>query len=576
MTPFRMKQIISCFFLCRLLPALVLLGSPLETHAAKVWQSLVSGSWADATNWSGSLAPDSTSAVLITNVNSKTVTIDASTPAANLTIASLLLSAPPGSTNLLWLNSAGTNNPLLMFNGFSLTNGGALSMTDSAVAVDPSVLFVHIDGSMTVDSGLVTFGDVAPADTNNTPTTTKIGDGPNLTGTLVINGGTLQAGELKVGADVPGAQGLMNMSGGAFYISSMMTVGHDLQTTGFVAVTGGLLTATNEELRVGNLGFGQLTVSNATLLLTNLAMGHDAGSIGFLNLQAGGLITLSSSLSIARLNGSTGSVAMAGGQLDVPGHLYVGHEGDGQMTLSNGTVSTRDLLVAAATNTGSGSLTILGGNLNISNSFVIGGPAPAPATASLEGGSFAVSSTPVGSAFTTVPNGTLLLLGGSLQTDNLLLTNNTGQFVFHSGTLSTAHTLVNNGAPFVVGDGLSPAVLYLNGGTHTFANGLVISTNATLEGCGTIVGALTNYGTIATNCNGLAQPLITAISSAGLARTVSFTTIAGHTYTLQFVTNLTSTNWSPIPPSSNSSGGLMILDDPSPTNRSRFYRIQGQ
>ena len=457
--------------LCKLSFFLLLGFSPCA-QGAKDWESPVSGAWGVGTNWSGGVPPDSTSAVWITNANTKTVTIDATTPATNLTISSLDLGADSGSTNLLWLNDAGTNNPLLPLNAFSITNGGALTMSNSALAIDPSVLFVHIDGTMTVNSGLVTFGDVAPADASNTPTTTKVGSGPS--GTLVVSGGAVSAGELKVGCDASSALGFMNMSGGTFDISSMMTLGHDVGTTGIVSVLGGQVTVTNDELRVGNMGTGQMTVSNATLWLADLAVGHDAGAAGTLTLQPGALVLVSSNLSIARLNGSTG---------------------------------------------------------------------------------------------------TLTLNGGNLQTHNLLLTNTTGQLVFNGGMLTTSQTVAANGAPFIVGDGVSPAVLHLNGGIHSFANGLVISPNATLSGCGTIVGALTNHGTIATNCNVLLQPSITSIKKVGSVGSVWFTTLTGHTYTLLFATNLSGANWTPIPPPSNGLGGVMMLNDPAATSPDRFYRI---
>jgi T5SS/PEP-CTERM-associated repeat protein len=435
----------------------------------------VSGAWGDGANWSGALPPDSTSAVEITNNSTKTVTIDATTPATTLTVSGLLVAAPAGSTNLLWLNGAGTNNPLLALNGFAITNGGALRMSNSGLSIDPSLLFIHIDGTMTVNGGLVTFGDVAPADTNNTPTTTKVGSGPS--GTLVISGGALSAGELKVGCDTSNAFGFMNMSGGTFDISSMMTLGHDAGTTGIVSVVGGQLIVTNDDLRVGNLGTGQMTVSNATLWLTNLDIGHDAGSAGTVTLQTGALVLISDSLSLALLNGSTG---------------------------------------------------------------------------------------------------TLTLNGGNLQTDNLVLTNTSARLVFNGGMLTTSHTTASNGAPFIVGDGVSPAVLYLNGGIHSFANGLVISPNATLSGCGTIVGALTNHGTIATNCNASLQPSITSVQKVGSVGTVWFTTLTGHTYTLMFATNLSGANWTPILPPANGSGGMMMLNDPAATSPGRFYRISVQ
>jgi hypothetical protein len=97
-----------------------------------------------------------------------------------------------------------------------------------------------------------------------------------------------------------------------------------------------------------------------------------------------------------------------------------------------------------------------------------------------------------------------------LTVDRLLVPQSAGQLVFSGGTLRTKGSVVSNGLPFVVGDGNNAATLELLGGTHSFANGLVISSNATLKGCGTIIGNVTNYGTIATNCGaGPVRPSIT-------------------------------------------------------------------
>src|SRR6266404_4655291 len=87
----------------------LLLAAGDNARAQKRWTSPTSGFWADTNNWSGNSAPIDTSTVLITNANTKTITIDAASPATNLTIASLKIYAPAGSTNLLLLSNAGTN-----------------------------------------------------------------------------------------------------------------------------------------------------------------------------------------------------------------------------------------------------------------------------------------------------------------------------------------------------------------------------------------------------------------------------------------------------------------------------------
>src|SRR5207249_2025116 len=67
--------------------------------ATNSWTNAVSGLWRIGTNWSSGQPPDANfGSVLITNANSKTVTIDAATPASELAIVKATISAPSGST----------------------------------------------------------------------------------------------------------------------------------------------------------------------------------------------------------------------------------------------------------------------------------------------------------------------------------------------------------------------------------------------------------------------------------------------------------------------------------------------
>ncbi len=71
----------------------------------------------------------------------------------------------------------------------------------------------------------------------------------------------------------------------------------------------------------------------------------------------------------------------------------------------------------------------------------------------------------------------------------------TGMIHLNTGSISTVHADVANGSPFVVGDGSATPATYhmlktgddLNG-THSFADGLMLSSNATLSGSGDVVG----------------------------------------------------------------------------------------
>jgi T5SS/PEP-CTERM-associated repeat protein len=115
-----------------------------------------SGKWETATNWSLGSAPSLyDSADYITNANSKTITIDAATtntPSA-LTIYNLIVSAPLGSTNTLSLPNAGAATPLQVLASLTIGNGGALSVSNSALVAGS----VTNAGLIQANAGTLTF-----------------------------------------------------------------------------------------------------------------------------------------------------------------------------------------------------------------------------------------------------------------------------------------------------------------------------------------------------------------------------------------------------------------------------------
>jgi T5SS/PEP-CTERM-associated repeat protein len=545
----------------------LLLAFACNATAQKIWTSPSSGFWGDTNNWSGHSAPIDTSSVIISNANTKTVTIDAATPAANLTIASLKLSAPGGSTNTLLLSNAGTNNPLYLFNGLTMSPGGAMHITNSAVTVDNSVNFIDIDGSVTMDGGLITFGDIT--------STTKVGVASS--GIFTINSGSVSTGRLKVGADLTNALGVLKLNGGGLEVSLEFSAGHSLGTTGVVSVLGGHLIVTNDDTRIGDAGVGQMTVSNATLLLTNLIIAHDSFSLGTLTLQSGAEIQVLNNISVGRFPGATGAVFMAGGQLSAPGQtLYVGREGAGQMTISNGSVQAASAQIAAVpTNTASGVLTVSGGSLSMSSNFLVGS-SMSTGQVLVTGGTISAANS-AGAGSMSILSGNLTLSGGSVSTDSLLLTNSAGTFAFNTGILNVKNATVANGSPFIVGNGVAPAVFNMTGGTNTFVNGLTISSNAILVGCGTIIGTITNHGTIATNCGvALVRPTITAQAKSGTTNRISFTSVGGQTYFVEYKSSLSDMGWTAILPWVSGSGSVLTATDAVATATDRFYRVRTQ
>ena len=550
----------------RAIVALLLLVLAPQVYGEKIWTNSVSGLWSDGLNWSGHTPPDNTSFIQITNDDSKTVTIDASATASSLTVQALTLSAPPGTTNTLLLTEAGTNNPLILQTGLELMDGAAVRITNSALVTQLMNDHVNIDGSLTLDSGFIDFGDIT--------VTSRVGRASS--GVLTLNSGTMSVGTMTVGG-LTNSSGTVYQNGGMLNVGALLSIGRNLSTTGSFLLSGGQLNVPNDDTRVGDEGDGQMLVTNSTASLTNLQVGRDG--VGTMTIQSGGVVKVSTDIAIGRFTGSTGTLAVAGGQLNAGAQkIYVARAGSGQLNFSAGTIQAASLLVNADTTNSigaTGTMSMSGGSLMLASSLLVGSSGFAAGQTLISGGALTVTNV-AGSGLLSVPNGTLTLNGGSATVDHLVLTNSSGQLTFSSGTLSTKGTTVANGAPFVVGDGLHSAVFHLDGGTHAFANGLLISSNATLAGCGTIVGSIINHGTIATNCGGGISITIGFVSRNGSTNTLTVPSVTGLTYTLQYKDSLTDTTWTDILPPTNGTGSALLLSDRTAVGAGRFYRVHAQ
>src|SRR5438477_1547267 len=92
-----------------------------------LWVNPMSGKWEIDANWSLG-APEANDSIFITNADTKTITIDATTAAnypSTMTISDLILGSPGlPDNNTLALNNTGVM-PLQVLNDFALTSGGA-------------------------------------------------------------------------------------------------------------------------------------------------------------------------------------------------------------------------------------------------------------------------------------------------------------------------------------------------------------------------------------------------------------------------------------------------------------------
>lgn len=648
------------------LTSLALLGTTCLHAGSDSWVATTNGLWRVAANWSSAQVPNTNfDPTTIANSGTKTVTIDSSTPPANLIVRSFSLSAPLGSTNTLLLIDLPT--PFTTQRPFTIGSGGVLRITNSSLTVFDT--FDVLAGNLTLDSGTI--------DTTPNLVDLRVGRASGATGTVNLNGGTLHCFGIRMG-ELAGSQGVCNLNGGTLYCSSVVDMGELLNSPGTLNLLSGQLIATNDLTRVGNLapgtfnqsggtsqlsflsigdnasgtfnfsagslvvtpnsaldvtrvgnfgdsqmnisggsvwlrgdfhvadnpgisgtvnltggtlvatnglvaigryGIGYMTVTNATAWLTNASVGRHTGATGTFYVQDKGSVFCVDDLSIGRFVDAVGHVAVTGGMLSLTNdNIWVGRDGNGDLALSTGNIRAKSMFVGMSefgTNSPQGNVSLNGGTAVLSSRLLIGSPLISTGQVSMTAGLLAVTNN-TGTGAININAGTFALAGGTVIVDDLIITNPGSQFTFAGGQLRSGALMVSNGAPFVVGDGINPATLLLQGGTYVFNDGLVISSNSIVTGCGTIIGNTTNNGTLNLTCAQAPTITIQSLARAGNTSTVSFTTLAGKTHFLEFKDALNDLAWTSILPGIVGSGGTTNVSDLSGTNLSRFYRVRSQ
>lgn len=110
--------------------------------------------WDTSSAWSAGFPSITNEVNLVTNLTTKTVTIDAATVSddpTTLTISNLVVGGPINVTNTLFLSNMQTNTPLRMINSFAITNNGIVQITNSFLEVDGlSGGISQIDGTLKI------------------------------------------------------------------------------------------------------------------------------------------------------------------------------------------------------------------------------------------------------------------------------------------------------------------------------------------------------------------------------------------------------------------------------------------
>jgi len=219
------------------------------------WIAVTDGKWESAKDWDNGLPSIPQSAVIISNANSKVVTINAHTARKfpnSLTISNLTVSAQEDVTNTLFLDST-DNIALHILNGLTIgispdypsIGGAELISTKSTLIVD-GLLGGQLqdDGTMVITGGsLVT--------TNCSLQVAVIGFPNTDGGLLIISNGLVQARDVSIGTG-ENINGSIEVIGGTMTLSSSLNVGDGFSSPGsFLVANGGLLVITNGETDIG-------------------------------------------------------------------------------------------------------------------------------------------------------------------------------------------------------------------------------------------------------------------------------------------------------------------------------------
>jgi fibronectin-binding autotransporter adhesin len=658
------------------------------------WTSAAGGKWEESANWSLGVVPSvNDTADLITNAGGEIATVDATTVLSNalngcMSISNLTVSSPNSATNTLFLKNAGLTSPLSVLDIMDIDTNGAVVVNGSVLQVS-SALFVGeygYNGTLTITNGGQVYsgsGYVAYDSSYNRISSNNVA--------TVTGSGSVwsNSGDLSIGIPYTTENSLIVANGGAVSDATGYLSGNG---NTILVIGEGSVWNNSGDLHVGYAGsFNTLTIANGGLVYDNDGfvedLGHNSvlvtgigsvwsnrdeisieagsGCCASLTISNGGVVYSSSAdvdgdeNDFALVTG-TGSIWNVSGVLDIGGYSpsliisaggvvdsgggqvgmgsYVQVAGSGSLWSINGTLDIEETLTisnegavfADSVSMNGAVVNVLGGGLYATNGVSMNG-----AVVNVSGGGL-YATNGLGTAVLAVNAAELTLNGGAVTVDQFQMVTPTDYsfFTFTSGLLTSASTSVSNGQNFAVGDGTNGATFQLasgGSGVHSFANGLTVSSNAFLTGCGTVEGSVVDNpgGTIVANCggtltftgivtnNGTMQalngsvleayglvvnngiidiragttnfhggfinngivittnnfPVITAIQAVGPDVKIAVKTGNGSTYLFEETTNLTTGTWTPIIEFYGTGGIINFIDPGATALPQRFYRV---
>ena len=365
-------------------------------------------------------------------------------------------------------------------------NRGSLVLANDGSGNNPSLQIGLGQGTNAAQTGGSGFASITGGGVIDGGTTNSViqigGNGDN--GTLIFNGGSMQAGFLKLGAT-------STISGTAYTGSGAITLG----TGDLVGIFG--TASPSIVLGQGAGGTGTVAINGGTLIgAGQFLIGNQNASGGILTIGTLGTLT-THGLTNAQASGSNGTIVVNGGSLRDNGSLLVGQSGTGYMTVSGGGT----VLV----NQGTGPAIDIGGNTGGLGTVVVTGAL----SALMDSGQFIVGD--VGTGLLDVNNNALVDAGSSFF--------NIGNQNGGNGTVSVgggATLFAGNMNLATPGSGTSSARLAIGAGGSVGVTALSVGGGGTVTLGGSVAAVLSDSGFLTIGQSGTTGALL-AIGQGGTA-----------------------------------------------------------
>lgn len=485
------------------LPAAAVTTTWTNVHPSTV----VSSQWSNADNWDARVPESGDAARLTSDVNSYIVEVDS----APTVFSSLTMSNSGDNITELRIDADMDFRPTLA-NGFTLSTMNQNCVMNVVSGTTAFYWSAQHAGHFRVRDGATLVTRMQSSTNggldNNGRMTVESG------GEWIANNGGMHADGSAVVVE----------SGGSWTIgsSSRMPNGNVSGASAIVVTNRGTVAVTSGDLQFGYSDYGQHTFYQVDGEFTattsaDLYFGcQGSTSWGRGNLMiSGGLVSNAGTLFVGRGGDTWGRATWnVRGLVHLSGGEYRHTSANKRITVGGwGTAINEDKTMdTGAEETVRGELVVAGGKFStVGNILVANGPSRGTITVS--GGEFYVAN---GSGTASLLLGgfddptlvrpgiaTLTVTGGYAEVDCLYATNQVGGANYsivnlHGGELAVRSILASNGDAFEVGDGTNAATLSLLDGTHTFNDGLLVHSNATLSvggagalGSATVVGDVT-------------------------------------------------------------------------------------